>query len=317
MSTVVVTGVSGFIGGQTALALARAGHAVIGVDQNPLPDNLKVYVKKFDQCDFASGRGLLMIDQPGVSAVVHCAGTSLVGPSKSNPQTYFHNNVGKTLAMLDFILELENRPRVIYSSSAAIYGNPVMVPCQENDPAEPISVYGKSKLMIEWILDAYSRAYGLNYVAFRYFNAAGADPGGLHGQTKDATHLIARIIDSAKNDKDFICYGKDYDTKDGTCIRDYIHVDDIAQAHMLALNSAVLPGAYNLGNSVGFSNLDVARSVEKVTGKLVTANFGPAREGDPAVLTADSTKFTEMSAWRPKYSLDDMIQHAWNWHSKQ
>ena len=271
---VVVTGVSGYIGGQTAIELHEAGHRVFGIDLMPLPTHLDQFVVQFYQTDFCSGRGLDVMSNSGIDAVIHCAGTSLVGPSKISPQEYFHNNVGKSLAMLDSFLELEKRPRVIFSSSASVYGNPVMTPCEELDPLAPISPYGQSKLMIEWFLESYALAYGLDFVAFRYFNAAGADAAGRHGQEPGATHIIARALESIINKTNFVCNGNEYDTEDGTCVRDYVHVSDIAQAHAMAVDVAVPPGTYNLGNSVGYSNLSVIKEVESVTGSNINLSFG-------------------------------------------
>jgi len=313
---VVVTGVSGYIGGQTAIELHEAGHRVFGIDLMPLPKHLEPFVDQFYQTDFCSGRGLDVMSNSGIDAVIHCAGTSLVGPSKISPQEYFHNNVGKSLAMLDSFLGLEKRPRIIFSSSASVYGNPVMTPCEELDPLAPISPYGQSKLMIEWFLESYALAYGLDFVTFRYFNAAGADAAGRHGQEPGSTHIIARALESIINKTNFVCNGNEYDTEDGTCVRDYVHVSDIAQAHAMAVDVAVPPGTYNLGNSVGYSNLSVIKEVESVTGSKINLSFGPAREGDPATLTANSDKFSSITGWQSKYNLHDIIAHAWHWYSK-
>ena len=314
LKNIIVTGVSGYIGGQTAIALHEAGHNVFGIDLQPLPKHLESFVTQFYQTDFCSGRGLDLMSNSGIDAVVHCAGTSLVGPSKANPQEYFHNNVGKTLAMLDSLIELEQRPRVIFSSSASVYGDPVMTPCEEIDPVAPISPYGQSKLMIEWFLESYAVAYGLDFVAFRYFNAAGADAQGRHGQESGATHIVARALESVINGTEFICNGNEYDTEDGTCVRDYVHVSDIANAHVIAVDTAVPPGTYNLGNSSGHSNLTVIKEVESVTGKTVNLKFGPVREGDPATLTANSNKFSNATGWQAQYTLTDIVAHAWDWY---
>lgn len=312
---IVVTGASGYIGGQTAIALYEAGHKVFGIDLKSLPKHLEPYISQFYQTDFCSGRGLDVMSNTGIDAIVHCAGTSLVGPSKTNPQEYFHNNVGKTLAMLDSIIELEKRPRVIFSSSASVYGDPVMTPCEEIDPVAPISPYGQSKLMIEWFLESYAVAYGLDFVAFRYFNAAGADAQGRHGQEPGATHIVARALESLINNTEFTCNGNEYDTKDGTCVRDYVHVCDIAGAHVIAVDTIIPPGIYNLGNSSGYSNLEVIKEVETVAGKIVNLKFGPVREGDPATLTANSNKFSNIAGWKSSYNLHDIVAHAWAWYN--
>ena len=310
---VLVTGVSGYIGGQIALRLMDAGHTVIGIDRR----TCQFPIDKFVLSDFAAPLGLYNIVKEVPDAIIHCAGTSLVGPSIANPAEYYHNNVIKTITMLDIVRESMPKTRVIFSSSAAAYGNPIMTPVQEVDPAEPISPYGESKLMVERVLESYHRAYKLNYVAFRYFNACGADPRGRHGQTVGATHIMARIMESVKNNTQFVCNGNAFETADGTCVRDYVHVDDIASAHIIALGSTdVQCGVYNLGTARGASNLEVVTAAEKATGQVINVEFGPERTGDPAILTADAGKFSKATGWVPTYTLDNMSTHAWNWYSK-
>lgn len=314
---IIVTGISGYIGGQVGLKLKDQGHQVIGIDTRPLPAHLSGKFDNFNQCDFDSEEfDQLMFDaQP--TAIVHCAGTSLVGPSVTDPQIYFNNNVVKTIKLLDKIKDKFSwKPKVIFSSSASTYGNPVMVPCQEIDPAEPISPYGQSKLTIEWALEAYHKAYGLEYVAFRFFNACSSDPQGRHGQEPGATHIIARVLESIRDNDDFMIYGNDYNTEDGTCIRDYIHVDDLAEAHARAIGLAVPSGVYNLGTKTGHSNLQIVRTAEQVTAQCINLSIGQRRPGDPDILTADADKFTQVAAWAPKYNLEDMVRHAWNWYTK-
>jgi UDP-glucose 4-epimerase len=316
---VLVTGASGYIGGQTAIQLKEQGHEVFGLDRNRLPDNLhKLDIfADFCQFDFASEEALHWIARQSVDAIIHCAGTSLVGPSVTNPAEYYENNFVKTKTLCDFLLAFEHRPRLIFSSSAATYGNPIITPCSEVDPTEPISPYGESKLMVEWLLKSYQRAYGLDFVAFRYFNACGADPKARHGQAPGATHIVARILENYLEGKDFICNGNDYETPDGTCIRDYVHVADIANAHILALNKLlVVSDVYNLGTTTGASNLEVMKTVASVVGNDFVCQYGPRREGDPAMLTADATKFSNHANWQPKYNLKDVIEHAWAWYSR-
>ena len=316
---VLVTGASGYIGGQTAIQLKDQGHEVYGIDWARLLEHLhKLDIfADFYQFDFASHDALKWLAQQQFDAVIHCAGTSLVGPSMTNPEEYYENNFVKTKHLLDFLRSINWQGRFIFSSSAATYGTPVMNPCNEVDPAEPISPYGESKLMIEWLLRSYHRAYGLDYVAFRYFNACGADPQARHGQAPGATHIIARILENYKAGKNFVCNGKDYNTPDGTCIRDYVHVADIAHAHIMALNKLlVVSDVYNLGTTAGASNLEVIDTANNVIGAQLSWNYGPRREGDPAELTADATKFRNHSGWQPNYSLKDTVQHAWNWYNK-
>jgi UDP-glucose 4-epimerase len=190
-----------------------------------------------------------------------------------------------------------------------------MTPVQEVDPTEPISPYGESKLMIDWMLKSYRRAYGLDFVSFRYFNACGADSQARHGQAPGATHIIARVLESVRDAQDFTLYGTDYSTPDGTCVRDYIHVEDLAEAHILAVDSAIPSDIYNLGTNTGHSNLDIVRMAVAVTNKDIPILHGPKREGDPAILTADAGRFTSKSSWQPKFDLKDIIQHAWAWYN--
>lgn len=316
---VLVTGASGYIGGQTAIQLHEQGHEVFGIDRRPLPDNLKALnlFAGFSQHDFVLEDAMNWITYINPDAIIHCAGTSLVGPSIKDPAEYYENNFVKTKKLVDHLLLTKWAGRFIFSSSAATYGNPVMTPCQEIDPAEPISPYGESKLMVEWLLKSYNRAYGLDYVSFRYFNACGADPDCRHGQEPGATHIIARVLENTLEGKPFICNGNDYQTSDGTCIRDYVHVSDIANAHILALDKLqVTADIYNLGTATGASNLDIVSAVTAVIHSPIDIKFGARREGDPAILTADPDKFQQLSKWKANYSLHDIVQHAWAWYNR-
>ena len=314
---VVVTGGAGYIGGETLLKLVDAGHDVLAIDQDMPPGQLIPVPCQWHTGDFASELSLDAIKQFGPDAIIHCAGTSLVGPSLINPEDYYYNNFIRTKILVDYIVDNQINARLIFSSSAATYGNPIMTPCQEVDPCEPISPYGESKLMIEWLLKSYHRAYGLDYVAFRYFNACGADSKGRHGQAPKATHIIARALEAIKdNTGAFVLNGKDFETEDGTCVRDYIHVEDLADAHILAMDTAIPSDVYNLGTNQGYSNLQVLHGAIKVTGKDLEYSIGPQREGDPAMLTADAAKFMSVSSWQPKFDLKNMIEHAWAWYNR-
>jgi UDP-glucose 4-epimerase len=313
MSTVVVTGAAGYIGGQCALQLLDAGHTVVGIDRRPLPHHLHS-VMEFVQADFDSDQSFMKIIQTRPDAIIHCAGTSLVGPSMTKPSEYYNNNVVKTLNLLNIVLNAIPKTRFIFSSSAATYGTPVAsLPCQETDTLKPISPYGESKMMIEQVLAAYHRAYNLDYVAFRYFNACGADPQARHGQEPGATHIIARVLESVKNNREFTLYGNNYDTRDGTCVRDYVHVSDIAQAHVLALSPTIPAGIYNLGSNTGTSNQEIISAAERITGQKVQLQHGARREGDPGVLVANADRFNQLVRWQ-RFNLDDMIRHAWKWY---
>ena len=316
MSVVIVTGSAGYIGGQTALLLKDAGHEVYGIDRRDPPKHLQGVVDGFLYQDFASDVALSWIIQKRPDAIIHCAGTSLVGPSVKDPSEYYNNNVVKTLKLLDIIRKSLPRTRIVFSSSAATYGEPPLNPITELDPELPVSPYGESKFMIDMMLESYHKAYNLDYVSFRYFNACGADPQGRHGQEPGATHIIARVLESARDNKEFTLYGDDYLTPDGTCIRDYVHVEDIARAHALALYHKIPAGVYNLGSNSGTSNREIIAAAERITGKELKLVLGDQRTGDPAVLTACSTKFNMVAgAWR-HYDLDAMIQHAWAWYNK-
>lgn len=310
---IVVTGAAGYIGGQIALQLRDAGHSVTGIDRRALPSHLEG-VMSFLQADFDSDQSFRRLLDLRPDAIIHCAGTSLVGPSIKNPSDYYNNNVVKTMRLLDIVIAAMPRTRVIFSSSAAVYGVPFMNPCHEVDPKEPISPYGESKLMVEQVLESYHRAYGLDYVAFRYFNACGADSQARHGQESGATHIIARVLESIRDNQDFVLNGIDYPTPDGTCVRDYVHVEDIARAHVMALNPSVEAGVYNLGSNTGTSNREIIDAAQQVTGNAVMIRLGEKRAGDPPVLTASAAKFGSIADNWKQYSLTDMIQHAWNWY---
>ena len=312
--TIVVTGMAGYIGGQIALQLKDAGHTVIGIDRRPLQAHQTGVVDGFVQADFDSNEFFKKLLDVQPDAIVHCAGTSLVGPSIAHPSNYYNNNVAKTMHLLDFIVQALPRTRFIFSSSASVYGTPYMTPCHEVDPCEPISPYGESKLMIEMMLKSYHRAYNLDYVAFRYFNACGADSQVRHGQEPGATHIIARALESLRDGTEFVLNGTDYETEDGTCVRDYVHVEDIAQAHLLALTAQVPSGIYNLGSSQGTSNAEIVKAAMNITGKKLTFTTGDRRTGDPAVLTASSDKFTQVAGTWRRYDINDIIAHAWQWY---
>jgi UDP-glucose 4-epimerase len=317
MSRIVVTGGAGYIGGQTVLQLLDAGHSVFAIDcsleTNPMID----CGAKWLVGDFAGQVALDAIRTFQPEAIIHCAGTSLVGPSMTNPAEYYDNNFVKTKILCDFLIKHQIKTRLIFSSSAATYGDPIMTPCQEVDPCDPISPYGQSKLMIEWMFLAYQRAYGLDYVAFRYFNACGADSQARHGQAPGATHIIARVLEALRdNTGTFVLNGTDFETEDGTCVRDYIHVEDLADAHILATDSNIPSGVYNLGTNTGYSNLQIIHSAIGITKKDLIYNTGPRRPGDPALLTADASKFMSISRWKPKYGLEDIVRHAWAWYTR-
>lgn len=316
MKTVIVTGAAGFIGGQTVLRFKAAGYRVIGIDRRTIPTHLEGIADENWRTDFVDTNCLHMIAKSEPVAIIHCAGTSLVGPSVTDPDVYYENNFIKTKQLLDYLKanRLTNI-QVVFSSSAAVYGEPVMVPVSEEDPTLPISPYGESKLMVEFLLKSYYHAYHQQFTAFRYFNVAGADPEGRHGNAKGGTHIMSRLLESVKEGTEFVLYGTDYPTADGTCIRDYIHVADLAEAHLLAVEKDVA-GIYNLSSLQGVSNKQVIAAVEQVTGIHPAISTGAARPGDPAELTASSARFNSVTGWQPQYSLTDMLTHAWAWYNR-
>ncbi|MED1490442.1 UDP-glucose 4-epimerase GalE [Bacillus smithii] len=256
-----------------------------------------------------------------IEAVMHFAAYSLVGESVQEPGKYYQNNVAATLNLLEVMVK-SNVKKIIFSSTAATYGIPEGPVITEETPTNPINPYGRSKLMMESIMKDFSKAYGLEYVILRYFNAAGADESAKIGEAHDPeTHLIPLILQHLAGDRPSISiFGTDYDTPDGTCIRDYIHVTDLARAHILALD-ALLEGAkknaiYNLGNGRGYSVREVIEACERITGKKANVTMAPPREGDPARLVASSEKISRELGWKARYSLDDIVESAWKWNKQ-
>ena len=315
-NSVAVTGAAGFVGGQTMIALKAAGHKVLGIDKAKLPVDLKPYADYFMQEDYASSYALDAIYRHQPLAIIHCGGTSLVGPSMKDPAGYYYNNFIKTKTLLDHVVKQRLKSKIIFSSSAAVYGEPDHVPCVESDTPAPVSPYGESKFMIEMMLRSYGRAYALNWAAFRYFNVCGADPDTNHGQRDGATHIIARVLESIRDSREFTLNGDDYDTEDGTCIRDYVHVADVAAVHVQALNTDFVNGVYNVGINQGISNREIIDAAERITGQKLKITVGPRRPGDPARLQADATQL-EAQGWRAQHGLDDMVTHAWQWYVRK
>ena len=315
MKQVAITGGGGFIGGQTAIYFKEQGWKVIVVDRNNLPTRLEPFVDTVIHDSFESEDALKQYAH--VDSIIHCAGSSLVGPSIKNPSQYYENNFIATKRILDYLCQYGYHPKFVFSSSAAVYGNPIAIPISEEDPKLPISPYGISKHMVEQLLETYSEAYGLNYVGLRYFNSAGADPQGRHGQEKAATHIIARIMEAIKEQKQFTLNGVGLATEDGTCIRDYVHVHDIAKAHFYCTEPRVSTGFYNLSTGMGASNLEILRKCCSVSdSKPSVVVEGPGRPGDPDTLVANNKKFYDVCQWQNEYHVDDIIEHAWAWYNR-
>jgi UDP-glucose 4-epimerase len=315
---VLVVGGAGYIGSHAAHILRRRGYEVIIYDN--LSTGHKVLAEGFELIvgDIADSAKLAAVLR-GCDAVMHFAAHAYVGESVENPRKYFHNNVTAALALLDAVMESRVR-KFIFSSTCAVYGNPVKVPITESIPRQPVNPYGATKLAFENALEAYSNAYGLRFVSFRYFNAAGADENGKIGENHHPeTHLIPLIFQAIQGKRAALeIFGDDYPTPDGTCIRDYIHVNDLADAHVLGLEylSKAESAAFNLGTGKGYSVHEVVTAVEKVTGHKVPTHIGPRRAGDPAELVADPSWAERSLNWKAKRSLEEIIASAWNWAQK-
>ena len=319
MPTILVTGGAGYIGSHVVKELLRQGHKPI------IFDNLQTGHRKttkdalFIEGDLSDQKKLKETFQAyQIDTVIHFAADSLVGESVQNPLKYFNNNVKNSLNLIEIMEEFKVK-KIVFSSSGAVYGEPKEIPITEEHPCAPTNPYGETKWIFEKVLQAYHNSKKLNFISLRYFNAAGADPeGGLGEDHSQETHLIPLVIRAALDGTSVPVYGTDYNTPDGTCIRDYIHVDDLANAHILALRKLEkekMSGIYNLGNGNGYSVREVIETVKKVTGRKVAAVNSPRRPGDPARLVASSKKIKEELGWIPKYpDLETIVETAWEWH---
>ncbi|MGB9836770.1 MAG: UDP-glucose 4-epimerase GalE [Candidatus Saccharicenans sp.] len=319
---VLVTGGAGYIGSHTVKDLLNHNYEVVIVDNFSSGRRELVCGGEVIQADLRNHDELeTVFKEHRVEAVLHFAALIQVGESYENPQKYYLHNLITSLNLLEIMLR-HGVKKFIFSSSAAVYGAPQQIPIEEDHPLNPANPYGMTKFMVEKILADYSRAYGLKYVSLRYFNAAGADPEGRLGEMHSPeTHLIPNILlHLLGKNPDFQVFGHDFPTPDGTAIRDYIHVTDLARAHVLALER-LLAGAesqvLNLGSNRGYSVLEVIRTAEKVTGQKVNLKFGPRRLGDVPILLASSRRAEEWLGWERKFSeLETIIKTAWQWHLK-
>ncbi len=328
MGKILVTGGAGYIGSHCVIALINSGYDVVMFDSLEIGHietvkTLQSIQAKGSVVDFIQGnlQNLSEISdvfkRHNIDSVVHFAAYSQVAESVKEPQKYYYNNVYGTLNLLNAMLE-NNVKNIVFSSTAATYGNPVYAPIDEKHPQIPVNPYGKTKLMIENIMDDYDKAYGLKSVRLRYFNVAGADYQARVGEWHNPeTHLIPNILKSTFSDgKTFTLFGDDYDTKDGTCIRDYINVEDLANAHVLAikyLNNGGETNFFNLGTTEGNSVKEVFKTCEDVVGKSVPIEIHPRRAGDPALLIAANNKAKSVMGWSPEKTLRDSITSAYNW----
>jgi UDP-glucose 4-epimerase len=321
--TILVTGGAGYIGSHAVWALQQAGYKVLILDN--LVYGHKDLVENVLKTDLIVGstldKGLLtsIFAEHDISAVMHFSAYAYVGESVTNPSKYYENNVMGTLSLLDAMVAAEVK-NLVFSSTCATYGVPQELPIPENHPQNPINPYGATKLMVERILTDYDKAYDLRSVCFRYFNAAGAHPDGLLGEDHNPeTHLIPLVLQTALGQRDAISiFGTDYPTADGTCVRDYIHVSDLADAHILGLGYLLNGGEsakFNLGNGSGFSVREVIDAAQRITGKTIPVIEAERRPGDPPALVGGSQRARQRLGWDPQYSdLDSILSHAWQWH---
>ena len=316
---ILVVGGAGYIGSHMVKQLAQAGNDVITLDNLSYGYHDAVKYGEFIEGDLGDDSVLDSIFSSGdIDAVMHFAGFIQVGESVIKPSMYYHNNVANTLTLLDAMLRHKVK-NFIFSSTAAIFGEPDYTPIDEKHNKQPINPYGHSKLMIEQVLDDYDKAYGLRSTCLRYFNAAGADPEGELGERHvPETHLIPLILQAASGRREDIkVFGDDYATDDGTCVRDYIHINDLCEAHSLALQNMIAndkSARYNLGNGKGFSVKQVIDVAKDVSGNDFIVTIEPRRAGDPAVLVADATLAKKELGWQPKFDeLKDIVETAWQW----
>ena len=319
---VLVCGGAGYIGSHINKELNRQGYETVVFDNLIYGHREAVKWGTFVQGDLADISAIeAVFESFKIEAVFHFAAYAYVGESVSEPEKYYYNNVVNTLNLLK-VMRRHGCDRIIFSSTCATYGEPERVPITEDMPQNPINPYGMTKLTVERIFKDYSRAYGLRFAVLRYFNAAGADPESEIGESHDPeTHIIPLILDAASRKRENVkVFGTDYDTPDGSCIRDYIHVTDLASAHLLALRYLENGGGsdfFNLGNEKGTSVLELVESAKRVTGKDFTVVLTDRRPGDPAKLVGSSEKAKKVLGWKPVYSdIDVIVRDAWNWHEK-
>ncbi|MFC1850145.1 UDP-glucose 4-epimerase GalE [candidate division CSSED10-310 bacterium] len=320
---VLVCGGAGYIGSHTARLLTKRGYEPVIMDnlttghKDALPPGSTFY--QVDCRERHLVRQILEYEK--IDTIFHFAACSIVAESTENPRKYFTNNLNGTLALLEAMLTTATK-KIVFSSSAAVYGNPEEIPIPDSQALEPINPYGESKMFIEKVLERYATAYGIKAVSLRYFNACGAWPDGSQGEDHHPeTHLIPLVLKTALKQRDKIqIYGEDYPTRDGTPIRDYIHITDLAEAHLLAreyMESFSAPKHYNLGNGAGFSVKEVVQAAAAVTGCSIPFEISPRRPGDPAILVADAQSASAELGWKPELTtMEEMIESAWEWHKR-
>jgi len=318
---ILVLGGAGYIGSHTVYELIDAGRDVVVADNLQTGFKAAVHPKaRFYEADIRDRAAMdALFEQEHIEGVIHFAASSQVGESMSDPLKYYDNNLGGTMVLLASMVA-HGVDKIVFSSTAATYGEPEQVPILEGDKTQPTNCYGETKLAMEHMMSWVSRAHGLRYVALRYFNACGAHPSGAIGEAHNPeTHLVPIILQVPNGQREAVSvFGDDYPTRDGTCVRDYIHVTDLAQAHILALDYLLQGGennVFNLGNGVGFTVNEVIECARKVTGHPIPAVVSPRRAGDPAQLVASSEKAKTVLGWKPQYdNLETIISTAWAWH---
>ncbi len=316
---ILITGGAGYIGSHVNKELNKLGYETIVVDNLVNGHRELVRWGKLYEVDLLNKGALRdILESERIDAVMHFAAFAYVGESVREPKKYYLNNVVGTLSLLEAMLEA-GVDKLIFSSTCAVYGNPKYIPIDEEHPKNPINPYGRSKLAVEHMLEDFGRAYGLRYVSLRYFNAAGADPEGEIGEWHEPeTHLIPNVIYAALGIKPYVeVFGTDYNTEDGTCVRDFIHVSDLASAHVRALEYLINGGescALNLGAGEGYSVRRILELVERISGRSFEVKYSQRREGDPPVLISDPSKAKKVLGWEAEYGIEDIIRTAFNWH---
>ncbi|HEY2394039.1 MAG TPA: UDP-glucose 4-epimerase GalE [Candidatus Angelobacter sp.] len=320
MANILVTGGAGYVGSVCCAELLRAGHLVTVVDD--LSTGCREAVAAgaaFFQTDIGDRQAMrLLMSNIRFDAVFHFAAKALIPESVSNPGTFFQHNVASSITMLEVLREAGIK-NFVFSSSAAVYGTPERIPIDEDDAKKPVTSYGETKLIFERVLEWYARAYGWSVTAFRYFNASGA-MANLGERHEPETHIIPLLLEAAAGEREaFTIYGDDYDTSDGTCLRDYVHVVDIADAHIRALQKLNAPGmrVYNIGLGTSYSVQEVCKAVSEVTGRRIPVRISARREGDPPVLCASPKRIMQELGWKPEHStLREIVESVWQWKLK-
>lgn len=318
MKNILVIGGAGYIGSHMVRMLAKQGYNPVVFDNLSKGHREAVANYPFELGDLGDKARLTEVFKKySIEAVMHFAAFAEVGESVKEPSKYYHNNVAKVLDLLDALVENDIK-YFVFSSTAATFGEPIRPKIDESHPQNPINPYGNTKLMVEKILADFNTAYGLKATALRYFNASGADDSGEIGESHNPeTHLIPIVLQAAAGKRASIkMFGTDYPTPDGTCVRDYVHVNDLARAHILALEKMFKDNVserFNLGSGNGFSVAEIVKEAKRITGIDFTVEKAPRRDGDPAVLVADSAKAERILGWKPQYNLTRIIETAWNW----